>query len=111
MSENYNLLLYEKMSKEQEKYRDWLLAQGPEEILNHTYEYTVRQDILLSLECNDLTDEQCKALLKSPAPLADIYKDYEKLETGYMGTIQDTIEHRADREISREQKRKEQDAR
>ena len=48
-NEELNTDLYEKMFSEQETYRAWLLAQPPEEILNHTYEYTVREDILMSL--------------------------------------------------------------
>ena len=42
-----------KMFAEQEQFRDWLLSQPPAEILNHAYEYTVREDILMSLEYND----------------------------------------------------------
>ena len=51
---NLNTALYEKMATEQEKYRDWLKSQPPEEILHHTYEYTVREDVLMSLEAHDL---------------------------------------------------------
>ena len=48
MSEkDYNARLYEKMKAEQDKYRDWLLHQEPPEILNHTYEYTMREDIVM----------------------------------------------------------------
>ena len=35
---DYNARLYEKMKAEQDKYRDWLL---------HTYEYTMREDIVM----------------------------------------------------------------
>ena len=44
-----NTALYQKMFAEQETYREWLLSHPSEEILNHTYEYTVREDILLSI--------------------------------------------------------------
>ena len=44
---DYNARLYEKMKAEQDKYRDWLVSQEPSEILNHTYEYTMREDIVL----------------------------------------------------------------
>ena len=44
---DYNACLYEKMKAEQDKYRDWLVRQEPSEILNHTYEYTMREDIVL----------------------------------------------------------------
>lgn len=48
MSEkDYNARLYEKMKTEQDKYRDRLLHQEPSEILNHTYEYTMREDIVM----------------------------------------------------------------
>ena len=91
-NEELNTALYQKMFEEQEKYRGWLLTQPPEEILNHTYEYTIREDIVLALEYHDLTDKQCKALLKSPCPLGDVFKDFEKRETDHMENIRDTIE-------------------
>ena len=94
-NEELNTRLYEKMFEEQEKYRGWLLSQPPEEILNHTYEYTVREDILMTLEVNDLSDKQCRALLKSPCPLGDVYKEWDSWETGYMDNIRGTIKSRA----------------
>ena len=87
--------LYEKMAAEQDKYRDWLKGQPAAEVLNHAYEYTIREDIVMCMEELDLTEAQAKALLASPAPLADVYKDFEKLETSYMDVIRDTIETRA----------------
>ena len=93
---NLNTALYEKMVTEQEKYRDWLKSQPPEEILHHTYEYTVREDIVMAMEELELTDAQAQALLESPSPLADVYRYFEKLETGYMDMIRDSIENRAD---------------
>ncbi len=53
---NLNTALYEKMATEQEKFRDWLKSQPPEEILHHTYEYTVREDIVMAMEQLELTD-------------------------------------------------------
>ena len=71
-NEELNTKLYEKMFAEQEQFRDWLLSQPPAEVLNHAYEYTVREDILVSLEYNDLEDSQARALLKSGKPLKKI---------------------------------------
>ena len=62
-----NTALYEKMAAEQDKYRDWLKSQPPEEILHHTYEYTVREDIVMAMEELELTDAQAQALLESPS--------------------------------------------
>ena len=93
---DWNTALFEKMSDEQDNYRDWLKSQPPEEILHHTYEYTVREDIMMTMEELELTDTQAQALLESPSPLADVYRYFEKLETGYMDVIRDSIENRAD---------------
>ena len=95
-NEERNTALYQKMFAEQEVFRDWLKGHSPEEILNHAYEYTVREDILLSLEYHDLSDAQADALMKSPSPLADVFQDFEKLETSHMETVWDCLEGRAD---------------
>ena len=99
--------LIDRMQGEQEKFRDWLLSQPPEKILDYTFEYTVRNDILIAAENNSLSEEQVEALLKSDSPLADVFKDFSKLETNHMETIQETLENRADREIQKEQERRE----
>ena len=49
-AENLMTALLEKMRAEQGKYRAWLVTQPPEDILNHTVEYSVREDILMSME-------------------------------------------------------------
>ena len=106
MSEtDYNALLYDKMKAEQDKYRDWLLTQPPEELLSHTYEYTVREDIVVCMEELELSPKQVKALLRSPCPLDDVYKEFERRETEYMDTVRDCIEARANEVIRREKNR------
>lgn len=101
-NEERNTALYQKMFAEQETYRKWLLEQPPEEILKNAYEYTVREDVILSLEYNDLTDAQAEALLKSPTPLKDIFHEFEEQETGYMDTVFDAMAGRADAVIKAE---------
>lgn len=97
--------LYEKMKAEQDKYRDWLLAQPPAEILNHTYEYTMREDIVMAMEELELSPKRAKALLKSPCPLDDVYKEFKDREVEHMDTIRDSIESRADIVLKREAER------
>ena len=94
-NEQWNTTLYKQMFTEQEQFRDWLLTQPPQEILNHAYEYVMREDILLSLEYNDLTDAQAAALLTSPSPLADVYAEFDQLESSHMEEIWSSIESRA----------------
>ena len=96
MNTDKNTALYEKMAAEQDKFRDWLKSQPPEEILKHTYEYTVREDILMAMEELDLPQSRAAALLASPSPLADVYKEFADRETSYMDVVRDSIEQRAE---------------
>lgn len=88
-----NDALYEKMAGEQQEYRAWLTALPPDEILDHATEFTVREDILVEMEALDLPAEQAAALLASPTPLADVYREWGKVETHHMEDIRDVIEN------------------
>ena len=104
-SEELNTAIYERMAAEQNAYRDRLLTLPPDEILQHTYEYAVRQDILFAMEDLELQPEQCRALLKSPSPVADILKDFEKLELDYMDATRDCIDGRASKMMQLEKQK------
>lgn len=91
-----NNQLYQKMLAEQKEFRDSLLRQSPEEILNHAVEYSTREDIVMEMEELDLSTERVSALLQSRTPLADVYKEFSNTETPHMDTIRDCIENRAD---------------
>ena len=95
MNEALQQSLYDKLSREQDKYRDWLKGQPPEEILHHSYEYTVREDILMSMEELTLSEAETRALLLSPSPMAILYDKFSDLETVYMDTIRNSIEDTA----------------
>lgn len=75
-TETINTQLYEKMFAEQERYRDWLLHQPPEEILNHAYEYAIREDILMALESRDLSFMQAQMLKMKEINLREYYPFY-----------------------------------
>lgn len=94
-NEEMHTALYEKFSAEQDNYRAWLLKQTPEEILHHTYEYTVREDIVMMMEDAEFSSQQAAALLWKGTTLSDIYKDFTKVETGCMDILRDTVENRA----------------
>ena len=88
--------LHRKMTEEQEKYRNWLMRQSPEKILRHAYMYAVREDILLSLEYWDLSEDQARALLSLKNPLSTIYKTFESTESEHMEEIHRAVERCAD---------------
>lgn len=62
--EQLNTTLYEKIYAEQQQFISSLKTMTPENIIQYAYELVIREDILLSLEENDLEAKQCKALLK-----------------------------------------------
>ena len=95
-TEKLTAALAEKMQAEQDKYRAWLVAQPPEEILNHTAEYTTREDILMAMDFIALTEAQVSALLESPTPLADVYKNWSNMEFNLLDNIVSAIRDRAD---------------
>lgn len=94
--EELNTALCEKMAAEQSTFRDWLKSQSAEVVLDHAYEYSMREDIVMEMEELELTETQAKALLKSPSPLADVYKAWENTETTHMDDVRSVIENRAD---------------
>jgi len=95
-AETLNQALYDKMAAEQERFKHNLLGLTPEQVLDHAYEYAMRQDILMEMEALKLPAKQAAALLESPFPLADVYKDFRDMETGHMDHIRECIESRAE---------------
>lgn len=71
---NVNKKLYQKMAEEQAEYRAWLLTRPAHEVLIHAYDYAVRANILITLEYNDLPDEQAAVLLQSKQPLKELFE-------------------------------------
>ena len=98
---DYNARLYEKMKAEQDKYRDWLASQ----------EYTMREDIVMCMEELELEPEKARALLRSPCPLSDVYKEFRDRETEHMDTIRDSIETEADKSLQRQEKKQQRESR
>lgn len=100
--EELNTALFEKMEAEQNTFRDWLKGQPSEEVLNHAYEYIIREDIVAEMGGYELTEEQARALLASPTPLADVFKEYQNTETNHMDDIRDCLDNRANHVLQQE---------
>ena len=95
-----NTQLYQKMYSEQKLYRAALLLMPPTEILNRAGEYVCRENILLSLEYNDLSSKQAQVLLNSATPLADVYQKLERAGgVTNMDRIWNAVEARANEVI------------
>lgn len=101
-TEELKSTLYDMMHAEQQNYREWLMKQQPEEILSHTYEFTVREDILVALEQVELSDNLMKALMDSPSPLQEVYEMFADKETDYMQTLRNTITETAEHNFEKQ---------
>ena len=95
-SEQLNTALYKKLYAEQEKFKSMLRRSSPEVVMQYAYELVMREDIMLSIEENDLTPKQCKALLKQKEPLNDLFLAWENGESSHMQEILSCIENKAD---------------
>lgn len=86
-----------KMTAEFETFRAWLLTQPPEEILDHTFEYTTKQDILMHAESVELSPPQLETLLHSRAPLEEVFETYRNTDSDFlMIEMHDAMETCAD---------------
>ena len=110
-NEELNTELYRRMSEEFEKYKDGLLGLPSEEILEHAYAYTVKQDILFAMEEMTLSDKQCNALLSEEHPLEKVFNRWENCESFYMDDIRDNIECHANEVLRDEFLKTRRDAR
>ena len=100
-----NDALYEKMAAEQATFRNWLKSQSAEVVLDHAYEYTIREDILMAMEELALSERQAELMLASPSPLADVFKEFRDMETEHMDNVRFAVENRAGTLVKREHKK------
>ena len=95
--------LTDKMTAEFNAYRVWLPKQPPEEMLNHAYEYTTKENLLNVLGDTDLKPQQIETLLRSPCPLEDVFKDCSYIDqSDYNYTLKVLIDQRADIEMEKQ---------
>lgn len=87
--------LLDKMIAEQAEYTRWLLEQTPEQILEHSLEYTMREDILIAMYSLKLTIKQTKNLLASPTPLKYIYELYRDWGDSHLDETRECIKYLA----------------
>ena len=87
--------LFDKAKAEQDAYRAWLLTQPPEEILDHAYAYTTREDIVMMLENMTLSEKKARTLLHLPYPVTDIFTSFNKTDVTLMSALEETASKRA----------------
>ena len=89
--------LTEKMIAEFNSFRDWLLTQPPEEILDHAFEYSTKQDIVMNVADAGLSPTHIETLLRLPSPLNDIFEDIRNMDDeSYSAFLGETMHNLAE---------------
>lgn len=108
---DYNALLLEKMYAEQDAFREELKKLPLKQIIEKAYEYNWRQEILMCVECGELTYERAKALSKMKYPLTACYEEWQDTDCDYLDHLRDCIDNRADFEIKANKSRTDRESR
>ena len=85
-------VLFAKMASEEDDYRKWLVSLPPEKILEHAFEYTVREAALSLVGKVELSKGQMTALLSTKKPLTDICDEFLSRDFNYEIELTDCIE-------------------
>lgn len=110
MAVDYNALLYEKVQSEYQAYISELKAMTPEQILEHAYEKTMKEDILSLFEWSDLGQKEAKALYLMKNPLDAVYQKWLDTDVSYMDMLRDSVDEKA-REAVKEMQAKNRESR
>lgn len=86
-NEHLNTQLYWKLQREHTAFKNWLMHQPPGVIIENAYKYAMMEDVLLTFENNNLSDEHAKALLKGKDHLAKILDKWQEGGTGHMDSM------------------------
>lgn len=101
--EDLNFDLFARMSEELRMFYEWLKTQPSDSIINHSYEYAVKTDILAGMESLELTEERARALLSLDKPLDAIFRAYDDQGLTLIDLMMETVENHADEIIEQHQ--------
>ena len=84
--------LYSRMNSELAEFERELLQKSPQQILDRSYEYISKRNIVTEIEYDrNLSNEQLKAMLKLKAPLETLYDEWLSTDCSDSQTIRDVI--------------------
>jgi len=84
--------LYEKMSVEYKGFLDMMKSKPASEALEAAYEKVFKEDLLLTIENGDFSDEQIAAMLSLDTPLDDLYWNWLDTDVSYMDLLRDSVD-------------------
>lgn len=99
MEKDYNELLYTQVATEYVDFIEKLKGMSPEEIISHSYEKVMKEDIVASFECKTLSQNEAKALCSKKYPLDFVYQEWLKNDYSHMEMIESTIDDSATKAV------------
>lgn len=106
MAIDYNDKLYEKVRNEYESFVSELKKMTPEQILEHSYEKTIKEDILNLFEYANLEHKEAKALYLTKYPLDAVYQKWLDTDVSYMDMLRESMEDKAKEAVGEMQAKK-----
>ena len=106
-AEELNTKLYEKLYAEHQEFVKDLQVHDSFYCIELAYELVIREDLLMHVEMNDLSPEQCRALLREKKPMQKLFEAWEKHEGHHMEEIGDCVEGFADQLIRQHRRNRE----
>ena len=96
-----NNMLLQIVSAEYEHFLKRLELLSPQQIIEKSYEKVIKEDLVLSIENEPVTEKQAKALMKLDMPLDSMYQHWLKTDVTYMDRLSECIDDCANREAER----------
>lgn len=91
-NEQLNSSLYNKLNSELQSFIHKLQNSTPEAVIEQAYELVIKEDIVMSFECEGIDSAKCRALLREKKPLQKLFEKWEKSESRHMQEIRDVID-------------------
>lgn len=83
--------LYDKLNAEMNEYKCLLLKQPPEKILDHAFEYSMREFVLMCVVGGGLTETEVQSLMNSHSPFLKIGEYAKGIETHILDYFRDCM--------------------
>ena len=98
--------LYSRMNAEMEELEAELLQKPPQVILDRSYEYLSKKNIISVIECgSEFSNEQLRAMLRMKAPLDELYVEWRDTDCSEYGMIRNVIKEYSQEEADRHKQR------
>ena len=90
---------YKKVEKELFKYKEYLMTLKPEQIINHSHQLCIKEELCYMLHPNgeDFSIEDIKILNKLNKPLDKIYQDWNDCEWGLNEPLRESVDETIER--------------